>query len=130
MNRLSILLIPLVALVFTPALWAQVSVTLQLGDPGYYGPVVIDDYYPDPRLMYPDPIVIDRAHQQGRPLYLHVPPGHAKDWNKHCKHYDACYRPVYFVQDSWYEDVYVPTYHEHHGQKGKGKNKGKGKGNN
>lgn len=127
MKRIYILLITLVALVFTTASQAEVGVTIQLGEPGYYGPVVIDDYYPDPQLMYLEPIVIDRAHQQGRPLYLHVPPGHAKDWGKHCKHYNACGSPVYFVQDSWYNDVYVPTYHENQGKKGnKGKNKGKG----
>ena len=33
---------------------------------------------------------------------------------------------VYFVQDAWYNDVYVPAWHEKHGGgKGKGKKKGK-----
>jgi hypothetical protein len=45
-----------------------------------------------------------------QPVYLHVPPGHAKNWSKHCYRYDACGRPVYFVQDRWYNEVYVPRY--------------------
>jgi hypothetical protein len=49
------------------------------------------------------------------PIYLHVPPGHAKNWSKHCRKYNACDRPVYFVQDSWYNQVYVPRYRESHG---------------
>ena len=46
------------------------------------------------------------------PIYLHVPPGHAKNWRKHCRKYDACGERVYFVQDSWYNQVYVPSYQE------------------
>jgi hypothetical protein len=45
-----------------------------------------------------------------QPIYLHVPPDHAKDWRKHCREYNACAQPVYFVQDGWYENVYVPQY--------------------
>jgi hypothetical protein len=47
------------------------------------------------------------------PLYLRVPPGHAKHWRKHCREYNACDRQVYFVQERWYNDVYVPQYREH-----------------
>ena len=43
-----------------------------------------------------------------------VPPGHARNWRKHCHKYDACGRPAYFVQDSWYRSVYVPHYRERH----------------
>ena len=50
------------------------------------------------------------ARQQ--PVYLWVPPGHQKNWRKHCGRYDACGRPVYFVQDNWYNTVYVPRYQE------------------
>ena len=39
----------------------------------------------------------------GEPLYLHVPPGHAKHWRKHCHEYHACDRPVYFVRSAEYE---------------------------
>lgn len=51
------------------------------------------------------------------PLYLRVPPGHERNWGKHCRKYDACGRPVYFVQDDWYNNVYSKQYRndrEHH----------------
>ena len=32
------------------------------------------------------------------------------------EHYGACGRPVYFVQENWYNDVYVPAYRERHGR--------------
>ena len=44
------------------------------------------------------------------PVYLHVPPGHEKHWEKHCAAYGACGQPVLFVRDAWYNDVYVPAY--------------------
>ena len=44
------------------------------------------------------------------PIYLRVPPGHEKKWNKHCASYNACGRPVYFVRDDWYRNTYVPQY--------------------
>ena len=78
-------------------------------------------------LIYPQPVVIQRVQvvQPVQPIYLHVPPGHAKDWKKHCQKYDACARPVYFVKDDWYNNVYVPHYEQEHG-KGKGKGNGNG----
>ena len=45
------------------------------------------------------------------------PPGHAKKWSKHCSAYNACNRPVYFVQDSWYNDTYAPHYRRTHGER-------------
>jgi hypothetical protein len=49
------------------------------------------------------------------PIYLRVPPGHAKHWSKHCHEYNACGERVYFVQDDWYQHEYVPRYQERHG---------------
>jgi hypothetical protein len=37
---------------------------------------------------------------------MHVPPGHARDWSKHCRKYDACGVPVYFVKSREYEPGY------------------------
>ncbi len=51
-------------------------------------------------------------------MYMRVPPGHAKKWSKHCAAYNACGRPVYFVQDSWYNNTYAPQYRKTHGGKG------------
>ena len=90
---------------------ADVGVSISIGDPNFYGRLDIGNF-PRPVLMYPQPVVIQPATRDyaPQPLYLRVPPGHAKNWRKHCSRYDACGRPVYFVQDSWYRDVYAPRY--------------------
>jgi hypothetical protein len=76
-----------------------------------------------PVLVYAQPVLIaaPRTAVVQRPVYLRVPPGHAKNWRKHCAHYDACGQPVYFVQEDWYQKHYA----DEPGH-GKGKNKGKG----
>lgn len=110
------------------AVLAQVSVNV--GQPGFYGRIDIGSA-PPPQLIYPQPVIIRPvtvAHPV-QPIYLRVPPGHAQKWSKHCHRYNACARPVYFVQDDWYNNVYAPHYRaEHHGpSKGKGHGKGKDK---
>lgn len=98
-----------------PAFAADVGVSVTVGQPGFYGRIDIGDY-PRPQLVYAEPLVI-QAVPVGvvrSPIYLRVPPGHAKNWRKHCRSYGACGRPVYFVRDSWYNDVYVPRYRERH----------------
>ncbi|MBC7983055.1 MAG: hypothetical protein H7Y02_04285 [Candidatus Obscuribacterales bacterium] len=110
----------------TPALAVDLGVSVSVGQPGFYGHIDIGDY-PRPRLVFAEPIVIHRVGVMPAPMYLHVPPGHAKDWKKHCARYDACGRPVYFVQESWYNDVYVPRYQERHGKAGKSSGKDHGK---
>jgi hypothetical protein len=110
------------------AMAANVGVSISVGQPGFYGQIDIGNA-PRPVLVYPQPVVIQRAVAPAQPVYLHVPPGHAKDWDKHCHKYNACARPVYFVKDDWYNNVYVPHYEQERGKsKGKG-NKGNGKGN-
>jgi hypothetical protein len=109
----------------------DVGVSISIGQPGFYGQIDIGSA-PRPVLVYPQPVVIQRVQvvQPMQPVYLHVPPGHAKNWKKHCHRYDACARPVYFVKDDWYENVYVPYYEQERGKgNGKGKGKGNGKGN-
>lgn len=100
------------ALAATSASAADVGVSITIGEPGFYGRIDIGDY-PQPRLIYREPRVIYREVVR-EPIYLHVPPGHAKNWRKHCRKYDACGERVYFVQDSWYNQVYVPRYQERH----------------
>ena len=76
------------------------------------------------RLIAPQPVVIARPAVVAAPpppLYLYVPPGHAKNWAKHCAKYQACGQPVYFVQERWYSDVYAPHYRERGGHPGKGR---------
>jgi hypothetical protein len=112
------LIAALLAVAITPAFSADVGVSISVGQPGFYGRIDIGDF-PRPTLIYPQPVVIQPAppgivHQ---PIYLRVPPGHAKHWRKYCHRYNACGRPVYFVQDRWYNDVYVPRYRERHAER-------------
>jgi uncharacterized protein YcfJ len=108
------------ALALASPLAANAAVSVSVGQPGFYGRIDIGDM-PPPSLIYAQPIEVAPAPVgvAPAPVYLRVPPGHAKHWGKHCREYDACDRPVYFVQDRWYEDVYVPRYREH-GYRGHG----------
>ena len=126
------------AAVTAPALAADVGVSVQVGEPGFYGRIDIGNF-PQPQLIYPEPALIQRVPVGvvREPIYLRVPPGHAKNWRKYCRKYNACGRPVYFVQDGWYNDEYVPEYRKKHGKghdgdddkggKHGGKHKGHGK---
>ena len=111
-----------------PAGATDVGVSVTVGQPGFYGQIDIGTMRP--QVIYAQPVVIQQTQVVGAPMYLRVPPGHEKHWDKHCKKYSACGRPVYFVKDDWYERDYVPYYQEKHG-KGKGNqgnqgNSGKG----
>jgi hypothetical protein len=109
------LLAAVMAAASLPALAADVGVSISVGQPGFYGRLDIGDF-PQPVLMNPRPVVIQRGPVgvAQQPLYLHVPPGHARHWRRYCRQYNACGQPVYFVQDRWYNDVYVPRYRERH----------------
>ena len=89
----------------------DVAVSISLGERGFYGQIDIGGV-PPPQLVYTQPVVIERApeYRAVAPVYLHVPPGHEKHWSKHCREYNACGRPVYFVRDDWYQKEYVPHY--------------------
>ncbi|MFT3907635.1 MAG: hypothetical protein QM718_15165 [Steroidobacteraceae bacterium] len=93
---------------------AQIGVSISIGQPGFYGQLDIGDY-PRPALIYAKPVVIERGPAYvAEPIYLHVPRAHARNWRHYCSRYSACGRPVYFVQDNWYNKVYVPKYRERH----------------
>ena len=127
MKRYVVLL--LLAASALPAFAADVGVSVSVGQPGFYGRIDIGNA-PRPVLIYPQPVVIQKVYvaQPPPPLYLHVPPGHAQKWSKHCHKYDACSRPVYFVKDDWYNNIYVPHYQQSHASSnGKGHGKGKNK---
>jgi hypothetical protein len=95
-----------IALALTGAAWAaqaQPNVNVSVDGvirPGVYGRVVIGTGSPPPVVIYPQPVIITQPAVvvQQSPIYLHVPPGHAKKWSKHCHKYSACNQPVYFVQ--------------------------------
>lgn len=121
MKRLSLFLS---AIVLAAPAWAgtQVGVSVGISQPGFYGRIDIGSVAVTPVLVYPQPVLIaaPRTVVVQKPIYMHVPPGHAKKWRKHCARYDACGRPVYFVQDQWYQKHYA-VQHEH--RKGKGRDK-------
>lgn len=127
MNRF--LFAAVVAATAVPALAADVGVSVTVGQPGFYGRIDIGNF-PQPQLIYPQPIVIQPvpAGVVRQPMYLRVPPGHAKNWRKHCGKYDACGQPVYFVHDTWYNEVYVPRFRDRGERHGRGPEKGHGKG--
>jgi len=113
-----LLMLAAAALAGTPAFANDVAVSISAGQPGFYGRIDIGGVPQPPRLVYAQPIVVQPAPVgvAQPPVYLRVPPGHAKHWAKHCAQYHACGQPVYFVQDGWYNNVYVPYYrHGHHG---------------
>ncbi len=119
-----ILFAALMAVTAAPAFAVDVGISLTIGQPGFYGRIDIGDFS-QPQLIFSSPVIILRSAGVVRaPIYLNVPPGHANKWSKHCHKYDACGQPVYFVQESWYNNEYVPQYNKRHG---KGKDKGKGK---
>ena len=101
------------------ALAADVGVSVSIGQPGFYGHIDIGSF-PQPQLIYPQPVLIQQVPRGVvlQPIYLHVPPGHAKNWSKHCYRYNACGQPVYFVQDNWYNEVYVPHYRNRGDERG------------
>ncbi len=121
MNKLVALLLATATL--SPA-FAQTSVGVSIGinQPGVYGQINIGNL-PPPPVIYAQPVIYapPRVAVVQQPVYLYVPRGHQKHWGKHCATYNACGRPVYFVQESWVRERYEGE--GHHGN-GNGKNKG------
>ncbi|MBU2642249.1 MAG: hypothetical protein KJ889_10625 [Gammaproteobacteria bacterium] len=101
------------AIATVPALAADVGVSINIGQPGFYGQIDIGGY-PSPPVIYQQPRVMYRSAVNRQPIYLNVPPGHARNWRKHCRQYNACGERVYFVQNNWYERQYVPHYQKQH----------------
>lgn len=106
--------------------WAgtNVGVSVQVNQPGLYGRIDVGAVPIAPVVVYPQPVVIAPSpvavYQQ--PIYLHVPPGHQKDWGHHCARYNACGQPVYFVREDWYQQRYVPAQrHDRDGDRGRGR---------
>jgi hypothetical protein len=90
-----------------PSNASDVGVSVSIGQPGFYGQLDIGGY-PPPQVIYRQP----RVAYDTPPMYLRVPPGHARNWDKHCGAYGACNQRVYFVKDSWYNKQYAPRYQE------------------
>lgn len=82
---------------------AQVEIRSSVGEalaPGIYGRIDVGQALPPP-LLYAQPMVIQQPTvlMQQDPVYLYVPREHAKHWRRHCRQYQACGQPVYFVRD-------------------------------
>ncbi len=120
------LFVIMMMLAVTSAQAADVGVSVSVGQPGFYGRIDIGNY-PQPEVIYAKPVVIHPAPAGVvyQPIYVHIPPGHEKHWSKHCAKYNACGRPVYFVRDRWYNEVYVPQYQARHGKGHDDKHNGK-----
>ena len=117
------------AALVSPARAQNVSVGVTItGEvvPGVYGQVVLGNS-PPPQLVYAQPViaqpVVVAQPVPVEPIYLHVPPGHAKHWRKHCREYNACDRPVYFVRSPEYAPGFnmerwrAEHEHGHHGER-------------
>ena len=108
---------------------ADVGVSLQFSQPGMYGRIDLGQF-PQPQVVMPQPVLVappPPVMPQPEPVYLWVPPGHRQHWEKHCGEYHACGRPVYFVEDGWYQrNVMVRA---GHGDGGEHREHGRGHGN-
>jgi hypothetical protein len=112
MNRfISGALAALAAATAIPAFAGDVSVSIGIDQPGFYGQLNIGGM-PRPQVIYAQPVVIQppavALAGAPEPMYLHVPPGYERHWRRHCAEYDACGRPVYFVSHDWYQREYAP----------------------
>lgn len=119
-------------MVAVPARAADVDVGVSIGisQPGVYGRIDIGRF-PQPQVIVQQPVVIHRHVRAPDPVYLWVPPGHQKNWGKHCGRYNACGVPVYFVQERWYRDHVMrpaPIEGERRGDKGHDKHGDRGHG--
>jgi hypothetical protein len=109
----------------------DVGVSVSVAQPGFYGRIDVGSF-PQPELIYARPVVVHPVPVGVvyQPVYMRVPPGHEKHWSKHCSKYNACGRPVYFVKDRWYNDVYVPHQQARYAKENGGKHdKGQKNGN-
>lgn len=118
MNKTNHLLVCALAasLLHITAQAADVGVSINISQPGFYGRIDVGRV-PGPMVIYPQPIIIEQRPMTvvRQPIYLRVPPGHEKNWDRYCNRYGACGQPVYFVQDRWYRDVYAPRVYEDRG---------------
>src|SRR5882762_7501718 len=117
---------------------ADVEVSISISQPGVYGRIDIGRF-PQPQVILPQPVIIEPPRAvvvRPEPVYLWVPPGHRKNWAVHCREYNACGVPVYFVRHDWYEQHVRRAEarhderderHDRHDDHDRGKGSGKGR---
>ena len=103
------LLIALSLILFNAQALADVGASVSIGEPGFYGRLDMNSF-PNPQLIYSQPMAVGPVPMSRPPIYLRVPPGYAKNWRRHCHEYNACRERVYFVRDNWYRHEYAPRY--------------------
>jgi hypothetical protein len=96
-----------------PAL-AETNVSIWVGQPNFFGRIELGGGYAPPPVVYSQPIIVDRRYDGGAPVYLRVPDGDRRHWDRACNRYNACGQRVLFVQDGWYNNFYAPRYREEH----------------
>jgi len=112
----------------------DIGVSVQISQPGVYGRIDIGRF-PQPQVVVTQPVLVQRpvvvqqaqVYRAPEPVYMWVPPGHRKNWKKHCGEYNACGVPVYFVRDEWYDRQVKGHGRDGDDHPGKGHGKGKGK---
>jgi hypothetical protein len=142
MNQRFLVALGMIAASLPALAQTNVGVSVAVSQPGVYGRIDIGNVPQPPQVVYAQPVVIAPPQHvvvQPQPVYLYVPPGHQKHWAKHCREYNACGQPVYFVRESWYQQHYVPYVraqehehghdHDHDHDHGHGNGNGNGNGN-
>jgi len=124
MKKFHIALSCAAALLAGAAQATDVGVSIQVGQPGFYGRIDIGNMAPPPVVLH-EPVWVQRQPMHVQPVYMRIPPGHQKNWSKHCARYNACGVPVYFVREDWYQDRYARG--DGGPQEGQGRGKGKDK---
>lgn len=82
----------------TAAHATDVGVSVSVAQPGFYGRIDVGNV-PRPEVVYARPVVVHPAPVGVvyQPVYMHVPPGHAKHWQRYHQGH-----PVYYRHDGRY----------------------------
>ena len=113
MKKVIVALVLATAACAAPAFAGDVGFTIRIGEPGFYGQLAIGDW-DRPVLFNSRPVILARGYGWASPVYLRVPDVQRRNWGRYCSRYNACARPVYFVRDDWYRNVYEPRYRRNH----------------
>jgi len=123
------LLIAAAILVSASARATDVQASVSVGGAEFYGRIELGPsarpttISPVPVVVQPVAVAVERP-----PVYLRVPPGHAKHWSKHCRKYGACGERVFFVEERWYKEVYLPGQQAQRAEPTEGREHGEGHG--
>lgn len=98
------------ASLFAGAAQAQAYMNVTVGGqfaPGVFGQVTVANA-PPPPVINARPVIVGTVIQGAPVMYMHVPEHEQRHWNRYCDNYNACGRPVHFVQadenNRWWDD--------------------------